>query len=168
MNNHYPPLTAAYLHYQTELQQFLWRQVNCREAAADLLQDTYLHIAEYPEQKQITNQRAFLYRVAGNLALDYLRSQARQQARDGGTLDEDWRCPSPQPERFVQSEQQWLAIENWLHSIPLLNRQILWLRRLDGKHQRQIAAELCVSERQVEHLLCRTGKLLAGARLDDC
>lgn len=167
MNSHYPPLTTAYLRHQSELQQFLLRQVNCRETAADLLQDTFLHIADYPGQDAIINCRAFLYRVAGNLALDYLRSQARQHARDGGTLDEDWLCPSPQPERFVQSEQQWSAIESWLHSIPLLNRQILWARRLDGKRQRQIAAELCVPERRVEHILYRTGQMLAVTSLHD-
>ncbi|CAD6873385.1 RNA polymerase sigma factor [Methylomonas fluvii] len=88
MNNHYPPLTATYLRHQTELQQFLWRQVNCREAAADLLQDTFLHIADYPGQDAIANCRAFFYRVADNLAVDYLRSQAWQQARADGPLDE--------------------------------------------------------------------------------
>ncbi|MBD9360562.1 RNA polymerase sigma factor [Methylomonas fluvii] len=105
MNKHYPPLTTAYLRHQTELKQFLWRQVDCREAAADLLQDTFLHIADYPEQDTIANCRAFLYRVAGNLALDYLRSQARQQAWDGGPLDEGWQCPCPPPERLVQGKQ---------------------------------------------------------------
>lgn len=80
MNRHHPPLTAAYLRHQSELRQFLMRQVNCSEAAADLLQDTFLQIADYPGQDAIANCRAFLYRVAGNLAVDYLRSQARQRA----------------------------------------------------------------------------------------
>ncbi|MEI8573095.1 sigma-70 family RNA polymerase sigma factor [Methylomonas sp. LW13] len=167
-NEPHPPLTAAFLQHQTELQQFLWRRVQCREAAADLLQDTFLHIAEYSAQDAISNCRAFLYRVAGNLALDYLRRQARQQARDGGALDEDWQCPKPLPERFVQGEQRWLAIESWLYGLPTLNRQILCLHRLDGKRHPQIAAESKLSTRQVEHLLYRTGKLLAEARLDDC
>ncbi|WGS85480.1 sigma-70 family RNA polymerase sigma factor [Methylomonas sp. UP202] len=167
MNSHYPPLIIAYMRHQTELRQFLQRQVNCREAAADLLQDTFLQIADYPGQDAITNCRAFLYRVAGNLALDYLRSQARRQAMDGGALDEDWQCPRPLPERFVQGEQQWLAIEGWLRGLPLVSRQILCLHRLDGKRQRQIAVELCVSERQVEHVLYRTGKMLAATSLDD-
>ncbi len=124
MNSHHPPLTATYLRHQSELRQFLLHQVNCREAVADLLQDTFLQIADYPGQNAITNCRAFLYRVAGNLALDYLRSQARQQARDGGVLDEDWPCPYPLPERFVQGEQQWLTLESWLYGLPALSRQI--------------------------------------------
>ncbi|MDX8127353.1 sigma-70 family RNA polymerase sigma factor [Methylomonas sp. EFPC1] len=167
LNDHYPPLTAAYLRHQAELQQFLLRQVNCREAAADLLQDTFLHIAEYAGQDAIANCRAFLYRVAGNLALDYLRSQARQQARDGGALDQDWQCPCPLPERMVQGEQQWLAAESWLRGLPALNRQIWCLRRLDGKRHQHIAAELQISERQVERVLYQTGRMLAGANLDD-
>ncbi|MBD9355235.1 RNA polymerase sigma factor [Methylomonas albis] len=165
MNNHSQPLTAAYLRHQTELQQFLWRQVHCREAAADLLQDTFLHIADYPGQDTIANCRAFLYRVAVNLALDYLRSQARQQLRDGGTVEEDLQCPCPLPERLVQGQQQWSAVERWLHDLPAISQQILCLRRLDGKRHQQIAAELQISERQVERILYRTGKMLAGANL---
>ncbi len=162
-----PALIVAFLQHQTELRQFLLRQVKCSEAAADLLHDTFLHIAEYQAQEHIGNCRAFLYRVAGNLALDYLRGQTRQQARDGGPLDAEWPCPCPQPERWVYGRQQWLAVAHWLHRLPMPSRQILYLRRLEGKSRRQIAAELRVSERHVEHVLYRTGKLLAGAGLDD-
>jgi RNA polymerase sigma-70 factor (ECF subfamily) len=83
-------------------------------------------------------------------------------ARDGGALDEDWPCPCPLPERFVQGEQQWSAVESWLYDLPVLSQQILYLRRLDGKRHQQIAAELQVSERHVEHVLYRTGRMLAG------
>lgn len=163
MNIDYPSLTAAFLRHQTELRQFLLRRVKCTEAAADLLHDTFLHIAEYPARERIVNERAFLYRVAGNLALDYLRSQARRKTRDGGDLDEEWPCPCPQPERYVQGLQQWQMVDDCLRGLPIASRQILYWNRLDGKTQRQIAVELRVSERHVEHVLRRTGQLLAGS-----
>ncbi|CAD6881969.1 RNA polymerase sigma factor RpoE [Methylomonas albis] len=167
MNPDYPPLTAAFLRHQTELRQFLSRRVDCAETAADLLHDTFLHIVDYPNQVQIANSRAFLYRVAGNLALDHLRSHARRQARDGGDLDEEWPCSCPQPEQFVQVWQQWRAVNLWLGDLPVFSRQMLYLYRIDGKSQRQVAVELGVSERHVEHVLSRAGKLLAEMRLSD-
>jgi RNA polymerase sigma-70 factor (ECF subfamily) len=167
MTSNYPPLTTAFLRHQTELRQFLIRRVNCADTADDLLHDTFLHIANYPAQELIANRRAFLYRVAGNLALDYLRGQARRQTRDGGELDDEWPCPRPPPERYVQGWQQWQAIDRWLRGLPLANRQTLCLYRLDGKTHRQIAAELRVSERRVEYLLSRTGKWLVEIGLGD-
>lgn len=167
MTSNYPPLTAAFLRHQTELRQFLVRRVNCSDTANDLLHDTFLHIADYPAQRQIANSRAFLYRVAGNLALDYLRGQARRQTRDGGELNDEWPCPSPLPERRVQGWQQWQAVEIWLRGLPPANRQTLCLHRLHGKTHRQIAAELQVTERHVEYLLSRSGKWLVEAGLGD-
>ncbi len=164
MNTDYPSLTTAFLRHQAELRQFLLRRVNCAETAADLLHDTFLHIAEYPDQEQIANNRAFLYRVAGNLALDHLRAQTRRQARDGGGLDEEWPCPNPPPERHVQGLQQWKMVDDYLCDLPPPNRQILYWHRLEGKTQRQIAAELRVSERHVEYILHRTGQFLPEAR----
>lgn len=154
MTSNYPPLTAAFLCHQTELRQFLVRRVNCSDTADDLLHDTFLHIANYPDQRQIANSRAFLYRVAGNLALDYLCGQARRQTWDGEELDDEWHCPSPPPERCLQG-------------LPPANRQTLCLHRLDGKTHRQIAAELQVTERHVEYLLSRTGQLLVETGLGD-
>ena len=169
MTSNHPPLTAAFLRHQTELRQFLVRRVNCADTADDLLHDTFLQIAGYPAQERIANRRAFLYRVAGNLALDYLRGQARRKSRDGGELDDEWPCPSPPPERRVQGCQQWQAVEIWLRGLPPANRQILYLHRLDDKTHRQIAAELRVTERRVEYVLSRTGQWLAETGLgDDC
>jgi RNA polymerase sigma-70 factor (ECF subfamily) len=167
MNTDYPPLTAAFLRHQAELRQFLSRRVDCADTADDLLHDTFLHIAEYPAQAQIANGRAFLYRVASNLALDYLRAQARRQARDGGDLGEAWPCPGPQPEHYVQVLEQWRVVDGWLCSLPLPSRQMFYLYRVDGMTQRQIAAQFGVTERHVEHVLSRTGKSLLETRLTE-
>jgi RNA polymerase sigma-70 factor (ECF subfamily) len=166
MNTEYPALTAAFLRYQHELHQFLLRQINCPDSAADLLHDTFLHIAQYPAQAQVINQRAFLYRVASNLAVDYLRIQVRRQEREKGALDEDWPCQRPQPERFVESRQQLLVAEAWLRGLPLPSRQIVYLRRLEGKSHRQIASELQVTTSHVEHSLRRSQKSLAEAMIE--
>lgn len=167
MKTNHSPLTAAFLHHQSELRQHLLRRVGCSDTADDLLQDTFLRIAQLESGCEIVNPRAFLYRVAGNLALDHLRWQARRQVWDVGPPDEEWPCPCPQPDRLLQGRQQWRAVHHQLTDLPPASRQMLYAYRLDGKSQRQIAAELRVSERHVEHVLRRTEQLLAGVRPDN-
>jgi RNA polymerase sigma-70 factor (ECF subfamily) len=58
-----------------------------------------------------------------------------------------------------------MAVEAWLRGLPLTCRQIVCLYRLEGKSHRQIAAELQVTTRHVEHLLRRTQKSLAEAMI---
>lgn len=102
MKTNHSPLTAAFLHHQSELRQHLLRRVGCSDTADDLLQDTFLRIAQLESGCEIVNPRAFLYRVAGNLALDHLRWQARRQVWDVGPPDEEWPCPCPQPDRLLR------------------------------------------------------------------
>ena len=95
-------LLASFLLHQRDLQQFLTHKVNCAETAADLIQETYLRIARYSADGEIANQRAFVFRIADNLALDHLRSRARHEQRNGGLVDEYLVCSQPQPDSMLE------------------------------------------------------------------
>jgi len=85
-------LLSSFFRHQQELLQFLTSKVNCAETAADLVQETYLRVARHSASGEILNQRAFLFRIADNLALDHLRSKARREKRDGGVVREEIVC----------------------------------------------------------------------------
>jgi len=141
MNTNHPPLTAAFLRHQAELRQFLIRQVNCPDTAADLLHDTFLQIAQLAVGAEIANPRAFLYRVAGNLALDHIRMAARRGQGDGVDLDEEFACSRPQPDAIVAGWQAWRLFESSLTQLSLPERLLLSKCRVDGKTCRQAAFE---------------------------
>ena len=61
--------------HRHELYSFLVRRVNCNETANDLLQDTFFRLINVKTAQPIQNPRAFIYRIASNLATDYLRRQ---------------------------------------------------------------------------------------------
>lgn len=159
MNTQEPNLVSAFLSHQTELRQFLLHRVNCNETAEDLLQETYLRIALY-NADTVLNQRAFLYRVAGNLALDYLRSQARREQWDSGWLTEDIVCTQPQPEGVLLGWQRMEQFKRLLIELPPDCREVFWLCRMEGKAYRQVAEELDMSLRHVEHLMYQAVKKL--------
>lgn len=61
--------------HRQELFIFLLRRVACADTANDLLQDTFFRLINAKAAQPIQNPRAFVYRIAANLATDHLRRQ---------------------------------------------------------------------------------------------
>ncbi|BBL60536.1 RNA polymerase sigma factor [Methylomonas koyamae] len=153
-------LLDAFLRYQSEIRQFLARKVGCSDSAADLTQETYLRVAGYAGANEISNQRAFVFRVADNLALDHLRSRARQEQRDGGLVDEDIPCHQPQPDSALEGQQQMELFEKLISELPPQCRTVFLLCRVEGKRYSEIAADLGISARTVESHMHKALQLL--------
>ncbi|WP_041365578.1 RNA polymerase sigma factor [Methylomonas methanica] len=154
-------LEAAFIHHQLELRQFLHRKVNCRETAADLLQDTYVRIAQLEPGDEIINHRAFLYRVAGNLAFDYLRRQHRwAQWEDAEELTEDCLCLQPQPDAVLAGREKLRRFHRSLLALPSQQRRMFVRCRIEGQSYRQVADQERVTPRRVERVVRQTLKSL--------
>lgn len=155
-----PNLIASFLRHQKELQQFLTYKVDCAETAADLIQETYLRIARQTTDADIANPRAFLFRVADNLALDHLRGKARQNKRDGGQPSDEIACRQPQPDKVLMGQQQMELFEKLIYGLPPQCRTVFLLCRVEGKSYAEIAGELSISARTVESHMHKALKLL--------
>lgn len=125
-------------------------KVSCSEIAADLTQETYLRVADRNDLDKIDNIRAYLFRIANNLAIDYLRSRTRQLKRDGGELSEDIASTAPEPDAILSDQQQIAFLEQAVYSLPPKCRQVFLMCRVDGKSYADVAAELNISSRTVE------------------
>ncbi|MDD2802461.1 MAG: RNA polymerase sigma factor [Methylococcales bacterium] len=153
-------LLAAFLHHQKELLQFLTYKVNCSETAADLVQETYLRVARYPDESEVANKRAFVFRIADNLALDHLRSVARQQSRDGGLVTEDIVCIKPEPDSILAGQQQMALFEELIYELPPQCRKVFLMCRVEGKSYSEVSTELGIAPRTVESHMYKALKLL--------
>lgn len=76
-------LKKEYLEHYDEMSDSLYRflvfQTSNREVSSDLLQETFMKTWEYiASGKEITNLRAFLYKVAKNKIIDYRRKKKPQ------------------------------------------------------------------------------------------
>lgn len=145
-----PELSALFLLYQKDLMQFLTYKVRCAETAADLTQETYLRIAHHPDTGSIENMRAYLFRIANNIALDHLRSQARQSKRDAGAVTEDIICLQPEPDAALSDYQQLEFLERIIYDLPPKCREVFLMSRVEGKSYAEISNELAISPRTVE------------------
>lgn len=146
-----PEYTAELLQeHHDELVGFLVRRVSCRDAAADILQDVFIRLIQIEAEICIQNPRAFLYRVAANLAIDHLRKRQREEARRAD--DEqlfDWPDASPGLERRVFSEQQLACLKTAIAELPPRCREVFILHKFKQYPYSKIMRDLGIAESTV-------------------
>ena len=83
-----PPFEEVVAAHEIEIYRYLRRLAPSAEDAADLHQETFLHaFRAYARLADDANVRAWLYRIAGNLARDAHRRRVVRHALSAGTLD---------------------------------------------------------------------------------
>ncbi len=144
--------TIAYLmqQHRGELLRFLTRKVTCQETAQDIFQETFIRFACYREKHTVENPRAFIFRIAANLAADYLRSLARQTYEpEHGTLIADLEAPAASVEASVISQQEFELLMVALMELPPKCREVFILLRLKNYSYAQVEQELGISSTMI-------------------
>lgn len=149
-------LEGFFRDYRSELAAKLRRIVGCADTAADLLQETYLRVMGNPREPEIAYPRAYLHRIATNLALDHLRKQKLRTPlhvplEDAAVVPSD----APAPVDEIYGKQRLAVFQNAFRSLPHVTQQVLWLRRVQGCPHEDIATRLNLTKRQVENHLAK-------------
>lgn len=137
-------LALLYSSERGRLSRLVNRIVGNRATTEDLVHDAFVKALGNSTPQKIRNEKAYLSRIAHNLAIDHKR-------KDGRTVDlseeaffslED---PSPSPER-IASDRQALAITMAaIASLPERTRKALEMHRLGDHTLAQIGKTLGVS-----------------------
>lgn len=148
-------LIESFLTLYDELSRHLWRRTGSRERAEDVLQDTYLRLRDSEARQegsaQIQDRRAFIYRVAGNLAIDAVRRE--QRSHTDGEPEAALPDPGPGPEQQASANDRMRRLDAALRELPPNCRLALLMFRVDGLSHAQIARKLGVSESMVAKYL---------------
>lgn len=151
-------LISAFRENYQDLLRFLTRRTGSADRAADLAQDTYLRLAALaPASVDVQNPRAYVYRIAGNLAIDAARRDGRLPL-DMTFVDADERSAEPSPEARALARERLRLLEAALDELPANPRAALLLNRVDGLTFAEIAARLDVSESMVAKYIARALK----------
>lgn len=136
---------------RSELLAFVAARLRCPFTAQDLVQDLFLKLFALERNAEIGNARAYVFRMAANLVVDY----QRRHVRLGGVLAEveaylniEESAASPERQAMAQEELRDLAAA--VERLPSATRRIFKRNRFDGRTQREIAAELGISQTAVE------------------
>ncbi|MEO6243831.1 MAG: sigma-70 family RNA polymerase sigma factor [Opitutaceae bacterium] len=117
----------------------------------DLVQETYARVLAARRSAPIGSAKAFLFTTARNLALDRMRREkiiALEPLTEtqGLSVLED----VPGVSESVGRRQELELLTQAIQSLPERCRQVLTLRKIYGLPQREIAAQLGISEHTVE------------------
>ncbi len=131
------------------------RRAHVSDAEADdLVQEAYCRLSALDAVDHITQPGAYFFSMVRNLLVRRLRQMPVVQfetiAEIEAVVD-----PAAGPEREVGARIDYARLHAMMAALPERTRRAIELRRIEGLSQREIAAELGVSEGTVENLVHR-------------
>ena len=145
---------ALYRRTASNLRTYAARVLGNATYADDIVQETYLRLVRSPPSTDDPQQlRAFLFRVASRLIIDYWRRGRHEIGRADESTDTR---SAPGPDLPLR-----LDMARVFERLTPQQRQLMWLAYVEGADHREIATALGLRERSVRVLLHRTRRKLA-------
>ena len=161
--------------YEKAVYAIAQRMTGNAEDAADMTQETF--IKAYNSLSSFRGDSKFsvwLYRIANNVCLDFLRSRSRRPTVSLSTEDDDGEetqldiaDESQSPELLLESSLTRDAVRRGLNALPPDYKQILLLREIQGLSYEEIAAALGIESGTVKSRIFRARKRLCTFLIED-
>lgn len=143
--------TRLFYHYNRVIYPFVLKKVKSEAIAEEIIQDTFLRLWTSRETiAEMASPAGYLYRIAANRTLDYLRKLSREQNfldRYTGRTEE----PENVEESIYYNETR-KAVEEAVRQLPAQRRNIYLLRQ-EGYSYLEIAEKLQLSPNTVRNQL---------------
>lgn len=160
---------------QNRIYSLAVRLAGDREEAFDLAQEAFVKAWQgLPSFQGESSFATWIYRLATNVCIDYLRKQKRRrQVESEVSLDDEeasWTEPadwSQDPQRQLERSEQGRALARGLEALPEQQRQILVLRELSGLSYQEIAGKLDLDLGTVKSRIARARMALRKILAED-
>ena len=151
-------ILQSYLENQDALKRYIARFGPCAEEADDIAQETFLKGFAAEQITEIREPRAFLFRIAKNLALGELRTRRRARTDkiedfggDGIVVDERQALAEEQ----LDAMRKMAAFAMAVALLPPQCRRVFLMARVEGLRHKQIASRLNITVSNVEKLVAK-------------
>ena len=155
-------IETLFREHNDTLLRFLRARLHSEADAREAAQEAYVRLLQLDDPGQLSFLRAYLFRIAANVATDLLRRRAVQSRVQQDDLFFETDAPATQ-ERALQAREQLAAVEIALSELPPRCREAFLLSRREGWGSGRIAAHLGVSDRMVRLYLVRALEHLEAA-----
>ena len=120
----------------------------------DIVQETYVRACQIDNTDRVTEPKAFLFKIARNLALDYVKKADTRLSVSLENTDEpgdtDTTCLMDSTLDEVVSREEFSEFCEAVRELPPQRRRAFVLKKVYGYTQREIATKMQISEKTVE------------------
>jgi RNA polymerase sigma factor (sigma-70 family) len=152
-----PPLTDAHTWFRREvhphdgqLKNYLRSRFPAVRDVDDVVQESYLKIWRARSTRSIESAKAFLFKVARHVALDFLRKGRNSPLQASASSDLLVPDCGPAADQALLAEETLQQLADAVVMLPNLCRQVIILHKIDGIPQKEVACRLGISLRSVE------------------
>jgi RNA polymerase sigma factor (sigma-70 family) len=150
--------------HEATLVSYLSRRWPNRPDVNDLRQDTYVRVYEAAAKSRPPVPRAFLFTTAAHLLADRMRRRRVVAIDAVGDIESlDVLVEEVSPERRISAHEELRRLAQAIDLLPPRCREVVWMRRVEELSQKEVAAQLGISEKSVEKHVMKGMKLLAAA-----
>ncbi|MCL4368402.1 MAG: RNA polymerase sigma factor [Actinobacteria bacterium] len=137
-----PPFEDLIERHSAELLRYLWRLLRDPDDAQDCLQETYLKaFRAYARLQSAANLRAWLYKIATNVARTHGRRRARLAGRTAD-LDGVLELRAESDGSDSAEENDLVLVVRAVNKLPHRQREALMMRKYQGLEYEEIALAL--------------------------
>lgn len=133
-----------------EFDRRLTRRLGSPDLASEALNETYLRLEGMSEIGLVRSPKAYLFRIALNIASDRRRAEKRRLTADEVDTLLDIPDDRPDAARVIEDRSEVNLLRRAISELPERRRRVLTLSRIDGMPNREIASLLGVTVRTVE------------------
>lgn len=151
---HQQKVGALFEEHNAALIRFLSARLPSEEEAREIAQEAYVKLLGLDEPDAINHFRAYLFRVARNLAADRLQQRHRRRELRNLALVGAART-SPSPERALYAAQKLAVIQEAVLELPAKCRTAFLLRRIHQFSTVEIAERMGLTGRMVNLYVAR-------------
>ena len=149
-------VSAAFLENNTFLKRFLARFFSNRQDIEDVAQEAYLRAYVAEQQKDIEQPKAYLFRIARNIALTELTKKSKKITdyleECGASVVIEYAAAA---DSEVEAQQTFGLYCEAVAALPEKCREVFLLRKVHGLAHKEIAERMSLSVSSVEKYLLR-------------
>lgn len=147
-SNRAAAVSQLFREHNRALVLFLASRLKDVQAAREVAQEAYVRVLELENLAAVGFLRSYLFKVAGNLAIDRMRQQ-QSRARLDRISDFDDFLDNLQPERTVIAREELAFLGLVVGELPAKYQQAFRLHRLEDQPFEEIARQMGLKERMV-------------------
>ena len=147
-SNRAAAVSQLFREHNRALVLFLASRLKDVQAAREVAQEAYVRVLELENLAAVGFLRSYLFKVAGNLAIDRMRQQ-QSRARLDRISDFDDFLDNLQPERTVIAREELAFLGRVVGELPAKYQQAFRMHRLEDQPFEEIARQMGLKERMV-------------------